>query len=101
MRSLKAVTKTVYRVNPIIIRMFELEIKPFCISFFSEMMIRPNMARPIRALAFNGSPPSSKFISAIVIVKNKTAMTSGLATSRYRNIMPASMITMLNSKGFV
>jgi hypothetical protein len=82
-------------VNPIISRMFELERNPVCISFLAETIVRPNNARPIRALAFNGNPPNSKFMSAIVMVKNKTAMISGLVTNRYRNKMPPSIITIL------
>ena len=77
-------------------RMFELERIPACISFLAEITVRPNKARPIRALALRGKPPSSKFISAMVMVKNKMAMISGLVTSRYRNKMPPSIITILN-----
>jgi hypothetical protein len=42
------------------------------------------------ARIFNGKPPISKFMSAMVTVKNKTAMISGLVTRMYKNNPPAS-----------
>src|ERR1700733_1363317 len=49
-----------------------------------------NSVIPIIALIFNGRPPISKLMSAIVIVKNKTAMISGLVIRMYINIPPAN-----------
>jgi hypothetical protein len=80
-RSWKAVTKMVYKVNPIISRIFELEINSAWPIFFGEIIVLPNNARPIRALAFKGRPPNSKFTSAMVMVKNRIAMISGFVTS--------------------
>jgi len=42
------------------------------------MIVLRNNVIPMIALIFNGKPPISKLISAMVIVKNKTAMISGL-----------------------
>ena len=42
------------------------------------MMVLINSIIPMIALIFKGRPPISKLISAIVMVKNKTAMISGL-----------------------
>jgi hypothetical protein len=45
---------------------------------FTGTIVRRNSVIPTIALIFKGRPPISKLISAIVIVKNKTAMISGL-----------------------
>jgi len=42
------------------------------------MIVLRNKVIPMIALIFNGRPGISKLISAMVIVKNKTAMISGL-----------------------
>ena len=52
------------------------------------IVLRNNVI-PMIALKFIGRPPRSKLISAMVIVKNKTAMISGLAIRKYIYIPPA------------
>ena len=54
------------------------------------MIVLRNNVIPMIALIFNGRPATSKFISAMVIVKNRTAMISGLVIRMYKNIPPAS-----------
>ena len=54
------------------------------------MIVRRNNAIPMIALIFKGRPATSKLISAMVIVKNKTAMISGLVIKMYINIPPAN-----------
>jgi hypothetical protein len=45
---------------------------------FSGIIALTSKVRPMIALAFSGSPGTSAFMSAIVIVKKRTAMLSGL-----------------------
>jgi hypothetical protein len=52
------------------------------------IVLRNNVI-PTIALIFKGRPATSKLISAMVIVKNKTAMISGLVIRMYKNIPPA------------
>ena len=56
---------------------------------FEGTSVLRNNVMPMIALMFKGSPGTSKLISAIVIVKNNTAMISGLVTRMYINIPPA------------
>jgi hypothetical protein len=57
---------------------------------FTGMSVLRNNVIPTIALKFIGRPPGSKLISAMVIVKNKTAMISGLVIKMYINIPPAN-----------
>ena len=53
--------------------------------FLSGTRVRRNKSIPVKALTFSGKPPSSKFTSAMVMVKNNTAIISGLKISAKRN----------------
>jgi hypothetical protein len=57
-----------------------------------------NSAKPAMALKFNGRPPTSKLISANVIVKNKTAIISGLNINAYAKRAAPIMIMKVKSK---
>ena len=53
-------------------------------------IVLTNKVIPMIARIFSGKPPISKLMSAIVIVKNRTAMISGLVIRIYKNMPPAS-----------
>ena len=52
-------------------------------------MVLRNKVIPTIALIFKGRPGISKLISAMVIVKNNTAIISGLEIKTYKNKPPA------------
>jgi hypothetical protein len=61
-----------------------------------------NSAKPVMALKFNGSPPTSKLISANVIVKNNTAIISGLKINAYaNNAAPIMIIKVKSGKNYL